>query len=139
MPSHYSNILIGFLATRPGPDPRRKNLKGLTWETPLPMDDIHREAIRLGLIESAGAPVRPEGGGTVHRPFRLTTAGLELRQGALDAKRREGDEGPTLAEWDGHDKSEVRSKKPTNADGFIGLLLFAALIFIGVVIVWALR
>lgn len=129
MPSLYTNNMIGFLASRPGRDETDQRERGETWEADLPLDEVHREAMRLGLIESAGRATRSDTADRGSRPFRLTEDGLQLRESALEAKRKPGEEGPLLVEYT---RGAVREKaeEPSNRDGLLAVTLFGALAFI---------
>lgn len=116
MSSYYSSNMIGFLISRPG-----KGAHGWeTWDAELPLDTEHREAIRLGLIKSAGRVINKRNGGA-HRPFRLTEEGLSFRDEAIEAKRKDGETGPTLAD------PRPEPEEETNRDGIIAIVVFGCL------------
>jgi hypothetical protein len=128
MPSMYTNNILGFLASRPE-DGR--------WESELPIDDVHREAIRLGLIRSAGpASLRGKTHGGV-RPFELTEDGEEMRQEAMEAFRTSEDE-LSIFDEDPPDESGVvkLDDEPVNRDGLLAALVFGVITLVASLAIW---
>lgn len=76
MSSYYSSNLYAFLLSLPTEEP---------WLAEMPLDDMHREAIRLGLIRSSGRSPDAHIRGPRRRPYKLTKEGVELQKYAIEA------------------------------------------------------